>query len=110
MIQEKNTEQLIYSRLASDPDLADIVEMFVDEIPGRLDKMMRLLDEGDMEELRRSAHQIKGSAGSYGFEPLSPVAHRVEDAVRNDEPEEQIRQYIVKLSEVCSCIRAGCSE
>ena len=86
---EQNVEKLMYSRLENDPDLADIVEMFVGEIPGRSENLLRCSKEKNWDELRRIAHQLKGAAGSYGFEPLSASAYRLEHAVREKEPEEK---------------------
>ena len=109
MIRLKNMDsvQPIYSQLACDPEIADIVDMFVSEIPGRVEKMLRQLNEKNWDELQRTAHQLKGSAGSYGFEPLSPSAHRVEQAIRNGEPEETIRQCVVELIDLCGQVRCG---
>ncbi len=83
MIQEDTTGECIYSRLSGDPDLRDIVEMFVEEMPGRVASLLDHLSDANWEGLRRAAHQLKGAAGSYGFEPISPSAGRVESAIRD---------------------------
>ena len=62
----------LYSSLGADPDLAELVAMFVDEIAGRVGRMRDCLDAGDTDGLRRAAHQLKGAAGSYGFFQLTP--------------------------------------
>jgi len=98
---------VMYSSLGSDPDLGEIVAMFVDEMPGRVALLSDLLSAGDWEGLRRTAHQLKGSAGSYGFDPISPCAGDVENAVRNDQPEEQIRAAVEALIDMCTRARAG---
>ena len=36
MSQAVGNREYVYSRLASDPDLRDIVDMFVEEMPGRV--------------------------------------------------------------------------
>jgi histidine phosphotransfer protein HptB len=105
MLQEKNIEEPVYSRLANDPDLADIVEMFVDEMPERVENLLHCLDEKNWNELRQAAHQLKGAAGSYGFEPISPCASRVESAIRNNEPEERIREAVMELVELCGRVQ-----
>ncbi|MBU4399903.1 MAG: Hpt domain-containing protein [Planctomycetes bacterium] len=105
MIQEKTIEECIYSRLEGDSELADILCLFVEEMPARVAKLLLHLDEGNWEELRRTAHQLKGAAGSYGFEPLSPSANRVERAVRDNEPEEQIRESVLELVDLCGRVR-----
>jgi HPt (histidine-containing phosphotransfer) domain-containing protein len=105
MIPVSSSEEGIYSRLAKDPDLRDIVEMFVDEMPERMAAIASFLDAGDMEGLRRVAHQLKGAAGSYGFDPISPCASRLERSIRDGDPLEQIRETVAELGNLCSRVR-----
>jgi len=107
MAQAYTDAEYIYSRLGGDPDLGDIVGMFVEELPKRVAALLDHLSKGDWEGLQRGAHQIKGAAGSYGFDSISPVAGRLESAVRNGEPEEQIRTAIAELSDLCGRVRCG---
>lgn len=97
----------IYSELASDPDLGIIVEMFVEEMPARIEAIEGLLAAKDWEGLRRTAHQLKGSAGSYGFDPVSPIAAELEAAVREDSTEEDIQRHVDQLVSVCRRVSAG---
>jgi histidine phosphotransfer protein HptB len=99
--------QPLLSALASDPDLGELVQMYVDEMAGRIATIQDLLSSADWEGLRRFAHQMKGAAGSYGFEPISSVAGVVEDSVRQGVPEDQIRQAVGDLLAMCSRVRAG---
>ncbi len=95
--------ECIYSLLGGDPDLGDIVEMFVDEMPGRTATLLDQLNAGDWEGLQRTAHQLKGAAGSYGFGPILRSAAQVENAVRDGEPAERV----ARLSMNWSCCAAG---
>jgi histidine phosphotransfer protein HptB len=113
MDQPKDSDQAVvdrgyvYSRLAGDPDLGDIVDMFVEEMAGRVAKLQEQLRAADWEGLRRSAHQLKGAAGSYGFDVISPCAGSVESAIRDGEPEERIRASVEKLVDLCNRTRCG---
>ncbi len=107
MIQEKTLEECVYSRLGDDPDLTEIVDQFVGEMPQRAATLLCHLNEKNWEGLRHAAHQLKGAAGSYGFEPISPCAGRVESAIRDGEPEERIRQSVVELVDLCGRLRGG---
>lgn len=102
--------ELLYSSLAVDPDLGELVEMFVDEMPNRIATMSEQMDTSEWDKLRRTAHQIKGAAGSYGFDLITPNAMRLEYALRDGEPEEQIRQVLDELIDVCNRARAGVPE
>jgi len=97
----------LFSALASDPDLSELVEMYVDEMPQRIAAIQEALASGDWDELRRMAHQMKGAAGSYGFEAITPVAGAGEDTIRNQAPEEQTRQAVENLLAMCGRVRAG---
>jgi histidine phosphotransfer protein HptB len=97
----------LYSNLGGDPDLSDLVELFVDEMAGRVANILELLNRQDWDELRRMAHQLKGAAGSYGFDEISPCAGHLENTIRNSEPEENIRQATDDLVSICNRVCAG---
>ncbi len=107
MTELPSTQGPIYSTLGGDGVLTEIVEMFVDEMPDRIAALSDQLNRSDWEALCRMAHQLKGSAGSYGFEPISPCAGRLEDSIREDRPEEQIHQAVAELVDMCRRTRAG---
>ncbi len=71
----------VRSEFATDPDMAQIVQMFVQEMPERV----RQLDEGwraqRLEDVRRLTHQLKGASGGYGFPSLGEAAGEVEAAL-----------------------------
>ena len=97
----------IYSTLVSDPDMSELVEMFVDEMPERIQTCIDLLNGSDWEGLRRFAHQLKGAAGSYGFQEISPSASVVEEKARDGQSEEEIRDAVETLCDMCRSVRAG---
>jgi HPt (histidine-containing phosphotransfer) domain-containing protein len=97
----------IYSSLANDPDLGELVQLFVAEMPARVELLEKCYETADWEELRRTAHQIKGAAGSYGFHDLTPAAAQVESAVKSQSGEDQITADLNVLLDLCRNIRAG---
>jgi HPt (histidine-containing phosphotransfer) domain-containing protein len=97
----------IYSTLGGDPDLGDLVVLFVEEMPERIRTLVEYSENGDWELLRRSAHQIRGAAGSHGFHQFTSIAERVETAVKKGRPEDEIRQALGELIELCRHARSG---
>ena len=97
----------LYSTLDADPDLREIVEMFVEEMPDRMVSLLDRVNAADWEGLRRVAHQLKGAAGSYGFEPITCSAANVEQAIRESRPEEEIRRMVGDLVDLCDRAQAG---
>lgn len=107
-MNQQMQQEALYSIFGDDPDLADLVEMFVDEMPGRVDALRWLCDEKNWTELERTAHQIKGAAGSYGFDQLTPYAARLESLLASGEQtEDRIREACDGLIELCRRVRAG---
>ena len=100
----------IHSSLAEDEDLGEIVDLFVAEMPDRIERLLTYAQSHDWSELERLAHQLKGAAGSYGFEPITPAAARLEAAVRDAWPEEQLRCALENLVQLCQRMKAGLPE
>jgi histidine phosphotransfer protein HptB len=107
MFQANAGPEYVYSSLATDPELGEIVGMFVEEMPERVASLLARFDRRDWDGLRQSAHQLKGAAGSYGFAAVSPCAGKLESAIRNGEPEQRIREAITELVELCGRVRSG---
>lgn len=107
MAQNARETEPLYSNIGGDPDLREIVDMFVQEMPQRVAALLEQLETADWEALRRTAHQLKGAAGSYGFNTVSPCAATLENAIRSEEPEEQIRQAVGELVGMCNRVRSG---
>ena len=72
----------VYSHLATDPMLGELVDLFVQEMSERINALEVQAKSRDWSQLARTAHQLKGAAGSYGFTVITPYAARVETAVR----------------------------
>jgi HPt (histidine-containing phosphotransfer) domain-containing protein len=87
----------LYSSLADDPDMSDLIEMYVEEVPQKIAEIERLLAEERWEDLQRAAHQLKGSAGGYGFDCLTPFASQLESSIRNWEDREIIDMQVKTL-------------
>jgi HPt (histidine-containing phosphotransfer) domain-containing protein len=107
MPQTNASAGYVYSSLAGDPELGELVGMFIDEMPGRVMTLLEQLSKKNWDSLRQSAHQLKGAAGSYGFSEISPCAGRLEAVIRDDEPEERIRAAVIELADLCGRVRSG---
>ena len=110
MSQTETTAAYVYSSFGDDPDLGELVEMFVDEMPERVRTLKELADEQDWNQLARTAHQLKGAAGSYGFDQLTPYAKQLELFAREGSSEPEIRAALNKLVDLCERTRAGVAE
>lgn len=68
----------LVSTFSDDAEIADLVREFVAELPVRMEAVASAARDGAWEDLRRLAHQLKGAAPAYGFEPIGAAASRVE--------------------------------
>jgi HPt (histidine-containing phosphotransfer) domain-containing protein len=107
MVAHATAELAYYSALGADPDFAEIVCLFVDEMPLRIRDMQGHFGCANWDELSRLAHQLKGAAGSYGFDQITPFAAGLEKAVRNGESQATVRAALDALVEACGRVRPG---
>jgi CheY-like chemotaxis protein len=85
------------SSLATDPRVAKVLDRFVSRLPERVSQIQTLLDGGDLENLRKAVHNLKGAGSGYGFAPLSEQSARAEDALRAQQSLDQIRREVDTL-------------
>ena len=97
----------VYSHLAADPDLGELVDLFVQEMPDRINALDAQAKSRNWNQLAETAHQIKGAAGSYGFDEITPCAARLEAAAREARQEEQILSALDELLSLCRRVRSG---
>lgn len=87
----------VRSSLADDPDLRELVELYVSEIPNKIIVLSECATKEDWQELGRYAHQIKGAAGSYGFGQITSFAANLEYACRNGKGPNEILDCLEQL-------------
>ncbi len=95
------------STYAHDPEMVELVQEFVAELPKRLEAIQRAYESGSANELKRLAHQLRGSAGGYGFPGVSDAAGTIEDRLRamssTDAPAlRAIEREVAELVRLCS--------
>lgn len=72
----------ILSEFAGDPDMAELVELFVSEMPARIESLSAAWNSGDVTTLKRLTHQLKGASAGYGFPTIGTAAAAIEDRLR----------------------------
>ena len=107
MTLTEETASPIYSCLASDPDLSDLVDSFIQEMPSRIEKIRCQFESGNWEELQGLAHQLRGAFGGYGFDAVTPITAQLERTLQSGPTEDQVRAAVQQLIEICHRLRAG---
>src|SRR5207248_4287172 len=95
-----------YSTLAGDSDMAELVALFVGELPERLADIRQAAQGQNWQEVRRLAHQLRGAGGSYGFPILTTAAARVESIAREQISIPELRAALDQLTAISECLRA----
>jgi histidine phosphotransfer protein HptB len=72
----------VRSTMADDEDFAELLREFTDALPQKRETVRSLQSKVSDDELRVFAHQLKGSAGGYGFPGLTEVAAELEQACK----------------------------
>ena len=108
--EKRSANDILTSTLPTeDPDFREIVEEFVDRLNEQVAAMQRAVGRGDLDELARLAHWLKGAGGSAGFPALTAPAKHLERIVKDERCDEiesaiaalvDVAQRIVKPSEV----------
>lgn len=91
----------LVSELADDPDMLELLELFLGELPDRMSALAEALDAQDTETVTRLAHQLKGAGGGYGYPKITDDAKRLECAARDGEPIGRLRAHFDALAETC---------
>lgn len=94
----------LVSTLSCDPEMVELVQFFVAEIEDRITTIRTTTQGNDIVGLRTIAHQLKGAATGYGFEPISETAGELErliDATDALEVTGAIKAQVDELIDLC---------
>ena len=93
----------ISSDFADDEEMIELVALFVAGLPAKMDRLVRARSGNDSASILAVAHQLKGSAGGYGFMPITVAAAALEDSLRRRAPDLETR--IAELRSLCERAR-----
>lgn len=100
--------QPIVSQFADDPDMQEIITMFVQEMPERVEQLQQSWRASEFDLVKRMAHQLKGAGGGYGYPELGNVAGQLENSLNQLAGSTQatnldtIRKQLDALIEMCN--------
>ena len=63
-----------------EPELADIVPIFLERRRQEVATLRQALADGDYEAIARAGHSMKGTGGGYGFAAISEIGARLDRA------------------------------
>ncbi len=89
------------STFAHDPDMRELVDVFVGELPQRIESLWQALAAQDAAGVRTMAHQLKGAAAGYGYPTIGKAAARVDEALSQAEALDKVRGSVEELLTLC---------
>ncbi len=97
---EQPDDSPIVSELADDPDLREVAEVFVQDLPCQLQKIGEAVDSADLDQLKYLIHTIKGAGGSSGFPVIMAKAAETEQFILTGELD-SLKTAIDELTQLC---------
>ncbi len=95
------THSRLVSSAANDPEICEVVAIFVSEMPGRIRFANEAFMRGDRLRLQFWAHQLKGCAGGYGFAQISTEAAGLEETIVRCATSEEILTALLRVTDLC---------
>jgi CheY-like chemotaxis protein/HPt (histidine-containing phosphotransfer) domain-containing protein len=105
--EENGAAEPLVSTLATNDDVAPLLEMFVGGLAERVVAMEQSLSVGDLDALGVHAHQLKGTAGAYGFPPITKAAGALEAGIRSGADADDIRERLGVVADLCRRARSS---
>lgn len=102
----KEPDRIVSNLLQEDPELAGLIEQFIDALPGLVDDFAATIARQDWIKLRKLAHDMKGIGGGYGYPLLSELAERMGMRVHNEQVGE-LESDLRELKTLAQCIKEG---
>lgn len=85
---EIQARPIVSCLLEDEPEFADVVEKFVNSLPNNERRLGEAMDLQNWSDMKRIAHDIKGTAGSMGYPQLTDLAAQIEFQLINEDYDE----------------------
>ncbi|MCK8818029.1 Hpt domain-containing protein [Natroniella sulfidigena] len=81
-----------------DRDLKALIPQFMNNRKEEVKQLKELFATDNLEEIESLSHAIKGTGGGYGFDKVTELGRKIEQAAAQ-EKREQIKESITELEE-----------
>lgn len=88
--------------LLSEEKTETMIPVFVNTLRSHMNRLAELAAGGDMEQLSRASHAVKGALLNMGLADLAQVAHSIEKHSKNGESSLDYLTMITELQEMVS--------
>ena len=88
-----------------DEELNELMLAYLAELPGKILEIKNALVAGDRDAMLKLAHNLKGSAGMYGFPSITEVSASIVALIREGGATERLEELVEQLSEFVAAAR-----
>jgi len=82
------TDPIVSVLVDEGPEFYNIVKAYIKQLPGDLEMVVSVFNEGNMDELKGKVHSMKGTSGNMGFLEYSALCAQIEFAITKEDHEE----------------------
>lgn len=107
MIGNESTGSLppLRSTYADDAAIAEILPIFLNNMPKYLGDLSSRIEHDDWAGAGRVCHDLKGTAGGYGYPDIGAAAQRLEAELKGGHDRNLIAQYFNDVRTLCQRAR-----
>lgn len=93
-------------KIKIDPDLADLIPVYLERRASDADEIMTLIKSGDFTRAKTLGHQMKGSGAGYGFDFISEIGAKIETEAAAENSEnlaslaKDLKNYLCRVEAV----------
>ena len=92
---------------ADDEVIADIIPAFVHNMPRYISDLRASVARGDWQGGARICHDLKGTAGGYGFPQIGQVAQNIEQELKGSCQLAVIEHHLADVTKLCQLAELG---
>lgn len=95
------------STYADDPAIAEILPLFLNNVPKYLGDLEARLEHQDWAGAARVCHDLKGTAGGYGYPDIGAATLRLETELKGGCQPALVQSYLHEVRTLCLRARLG---
>ncbi len=99
-------EEPLISSHQDDPDMIPLIESYVETLPEKVRCLEVAMAKGDADKLESLARSAKSDGKSFGFDPISESAAKLESSIKAGTELEALRGQLDELAHWCQLARA----
>ncbi len=97
----RSQNEPLLSIYADDAAVADILPLFIANVPKYLENLTQHIAAEDWAMAARVCHDLKGTAGGYGYPDIGAVAKQLEAEVKGARSKDNLERHLSQAKTLC---------